>query len=147
MNSNARKGKKDEEEEEKKEENPTSHHMITTNHQENNFHLSNKKAIYYNMKIYYEATGQNPFDTIPLTYHIKEGENDREFLKFVDTFNNPQNNEVLNKYPKYGNSLWIVKPGENTNRGCGIQVSRDLPHIKSLVQVQMVNGHKRSYII
>lgn len=121
--------------------------MITTNHQENNFHLSNKKAIYYNMKIYYEATGQNPFDTIPLTYHIKEGENDREFLKFVDTFNNPQNNEVLNKYPKYGNSLWIVKPGENTNRGCGIQVSRDLPHIKSLVQVQMVNGHKRSYII
>jgi hypothetical protein len=43
--------------------------------------------------------------------------------------------------------LWIVKPGENTNRGCGIQVSRDLPHIKSLVQVQMVNGHKRSYII
>jgi len=31
--------------------------MITTNHQENNFHLSNKKAIYYNMKIYYESIG------------------------------------------------------------------------------------------
>ena len=31
--------------------------MITTNHQENNYHLSNKKAIYYNMKIYYESTG------------------------------------------------------------------------------------------
>jgi len=55
--SNARKGKKDDDEEEKKEENITSHHMTTANHQESNFHLSNKKAIYYNMKIYYESTG------------------------------------------------------------------------------------------
>ena len=144
---NARKGKKDDDEEEKKEENVTSHHMITTNHQENNFHLSNKKAIYYNMKIYYESMGINPFDDLPLTYHIKEGESDREFLKFAETFNNPGNNEVLKKFPKYGNSLWIIKPGENTNRGCGIQVSRDFNHIKSLIQNQQVNGHKRSYII
>lgn len=107
--------------------------MITTSHQENNYHLSNKKAIYYNMKIYYESLGQNPFDTLPLTYHIKEGENDREFHKFTETFNNPGNNDTLKKYPKYGNSLWIIKPGENTNRGCGIQVSRDFNHIKSLI--------------
>jgi hypothetical protein len=40
-----------------KEANPTSHAMITYNHMENNFHLSNKKALYYNMKIYYESTG------------------------------------------------------------------------------------------
>ena len=54
---------------------------------------------------------------------------------------------MLKKYPKYGTSLWIIKPGENTNRGCGIQVSRDFNHIKSLIQTQQVNGHKRSYII
>lgn len=54
---------------------------------------------------------------------------------------------MLQKFPKYGTSLWIVKPGENTNRGCGIQVSRDLNHIKSLIQTQQVNGHRRSYII
>ena len=35
----------------------TSHHILTYGHMENNFHLSNKKAIYYNMKIFYEATG------------------------------------------------------------------------------------------
>ena len=40
-----------------------------------------------------------------------------------------------------------MKPGENTNRGCGIQVSRDLNHIKTLIQTTHVNGHKRSYII
>lgn len=96
LNSNARgKGKNNDDDEEEKKENITSHHMITTNHQENNFHLSNKKAIYYNMKIYYESLGLNPFDFIPLTYHIKEGENDREFQKFVETYNNPADNEVL----------------------------------------------------
>lgn len=42
---------------EQKEENLTSHSLRTTNHQENNYHLSNKKAIYYNMKVYYEAIG------------------------------------------------------------------------------------------
>ena len=41
---------------ETKEENVSSHSFRTTNHMENNFHLSNKKAIYYNMKIYYEET-------------------------------------------------------------------------------------------
>ena len=55
ITSNARNKKDDEEE--KKEENITSHNLTTTNHQENNFHLSNKKAIYYNMKIYYESLG------------------------------------------------------------------------------------------
>jgi len=70
---------KHEDEKEAKEENQTSHHMITTNHQENNFHLSNKKAIWYNMKICYESLGLNPFDYVPLTFHIKDGENDREF--------------------------------------------------------------------
>jgi hypothetical protein len=53
---------------------------------ENNFHLSNKKALYYNMKIYYESTGQDWFGVLPLTFHIKEGPNDKEFLKFTDIF-------------------------------------------------------------
>lgn len=43
--------------EDEKEDNPTSHAIRTTNHMENNFHLSNKKALYYNMLVYYEATG------------------------------------------------------------------------------------------
>ena len=69
-------GKRGEKEEEIKEENNTHHNMITANHMEANFHLSNKKAIFYNMKIYYESTGSNTFDNVPLTYHIKEGVND-----------------------------------------------------------------------
>lgn len=78
--------KKADEDKNEKEENVTSHSMITTNHTENNFHLSNKKAIFYNMKVYYESLNLNPFDYLPLTFHIKEGVNDKEFNKFAEVF-------------------------------------------------------------
>ena len=60
--------------------------MITYNHMENNYHLSNKKALYYNMKIYYESIGQDWFSVLPLTFHIKEGHNDKEFIRFMELF-------------------------------------------------------------
>ena len=56
--------------------NITSHSLIVYSKQENNFHLSNKKAIYYNMKVYYEAIGKEYYNYMPLTFHIKEGLND-----------------------------------------------------------------------
>lgn len=114
------------EEGETKEENVTSHSSRTTNHMENNFHLSNKKAIYYNMKIYYEATKQSTFDFLPLTYHIKDGLGDTAYAKFEETYRHPELNPDIAKYPTMGKELWIVKPGENTNRGCGITVCREL---------------------
>ena len=42
------------------------------NHLEFHWNLSNKKALYYNMKAYYLATGKNPFDHIPETYHVQK---------------------------------------------------------------------------
>jgi len=46
-----------------------------------------------------------------------------------------------------GKEVWIVKPGENTNRGCGINVCKDLSSIKGICSNNMHNGKKRSYII
>jgi tubulin monoglycylase TTLL3/8 len=40
--------------------------------------------------------------------------------------------EIKKKYPDQKN-IWIVKPGENTNRGNGIHVCSDLNEIRSLV--------------
>jgi len=54
---------------------------------------------------------------------------------------------ILDQIRTFGKNLWIIKPGENTNRGCGIQVSKDLEHIKSLIQNTNINGMRRSYII
>lgn len=58
--------------------------MITYSHMENNFHLSNKKALFYNMKIYYDSIGQDCFGVLPLTFHIKEGPHDKEFVRFQE---------------------------------------------------------------
>ena len=141
----SKRDKKDEDQ--LKEENITSHLVRTTNHMENNFHLSNKKAIYYNMKVYYDATGQSTFDYLPLTYHIKDGLTDSQFHKFQEAFEQPLKNADIARYPCMGKDLWIVKPGENTNRGCGITVCRELSQIKSIISNTHVNGKKRSYII
>ena len=125
---------------------PTSHSVITYSHMENNFHLSNKKAIYYNMKIYYEAIGQDWWRVLPLTFHIKEGPNDKEFLKFQEVFKG-NDNGMYGNLDKLGKTIWIVKPGENTNRGCGIQVCKELQQIRDIIQNTNVNGQKRSYIV
>ena len=49
---------------------------------EDNFHMSNKKALYLNMRNYYEALNQNVFDQLPLTFHVKNGLEDPEFIRF-----------------------------------------------------------------
>lgn len=45
--------------------------------------------------------------------------------------------------------MWIVKPGENTNRGCGITVCRELDHITSIIEnkVALKDNKLRSYIV
>ena len=49
---------------------------------EDNFHMNNKKALYLNLKNYYEAMDQDIFDVVPLTFHVKNGLEDPEFAKF-----------------------------------------------------------------
>jgi len=80
------KGKKGDEKEEEKEENVTSHNLLAYAKMENNYHLSNKKAVFYNMKVYCEAIGKEYHHYMPLTFHIKEGLNDPAFLKFEQLF-------------------------------------------------------------
>ena len=49
---------------------------------EDNFHVNNKKALFLNMKNYYEAMDADVFENIPLTFHIKTGLDDPEFHRF-----------------------------------------------------------------
>lgn len=49
---------------------------------EDNYHLSNKKALLINMKNFYDAVGQDPFDALPVTFHVKNGLEDPEFTRF-----------------------------------------------------------------
>jgi len=56
-----------------------SNEMKIYNKIEDNFHISNKKALYLNMKNYYEALNEDVFDYLPLTFHLKQGVKDPEF--------------------------------------------------------------------
>ena len=44
-------------------------------------------------------------------------------------------------------NIWIIKPGENTNRGNGIKVCSSLNEIKEILNANMYEYHKRTFIL
>ena len=100
------------------------------NHLEGNFHLSSKKALFYNLKSYFEALKTDPFKWIPLTFHIKNTENDKQYLQFLKHYGKNQSQNI-----------WIIKPGENTNRGNGISISKDIEGIKAIFTSTIAEHH------
>lgn len=108
-----------------------------------NFHLANKKALYYNMKIYYGLVGEDVFASLPVTFHIQNGVEDPEFASFLRFF---AEFEAAN--PKRKN-VWIIKPGESSNRGNGIQVAGDINGVRDIVKNKdsHQNGFKKTYIV
>lgn len=99
---------------------PGSHKLY--NRIEDNFNLTAKKYLYSNMKEYYAKMGEDVFSILPVTFHIEHGEDDPEFINFLTHFHSTT--------PPLA---YIIKPGENSNRGHGITVSDNLETIKSLI--------------
>lgn len=96
------------------------------------------------MKSYYEAIEEDPFLSIPVTFHVKLGLQDpeyRTFKKYYQDFHEKQK-ELKVKDP----NIWIIKPGENTNRGIGIQVATDYENLEELVR-NATHNSKRTCII
>ena len=79
------------------------------------------------MKNYYKAMNQDPFIHLPVTFHVKQGVNDPEFANFKNYY------DIQTKDEDTKHNAWIIKPGENTNCGHGIQVSKDYGEIKALI--------------
>ena len=96
------------------------------NHVEGGAQLGNKKALFYNLKAYYECLGKNPFDYIPLTFHISKGLIDPQFDSFKEVFEDMK--QIENQ-----ENVWIIKPGENSNRGTGIMICKTLGKIKEII--------------
>mmetsp|Transcript_800 Transcript_800/g.667 ORF Transcript_800/g.667 Transcript_800/m.667 type:complete len:195 (+) Transcript_800:46-630(+) len=95
------------------------------------------------MKQYYEELGENPYDILPLTFHVKNGSNDPEFSNFQKHF---YEQKEISENDKISNNVWIIKPGENSNRGGGISVSNDFYQIKGELD-DMAATHKRTCIL
>ena len=49
---------------------------------EGNNSLCNKKTLFSNLVKYYQSIGEDPHKTLPLTFHITEGTNDKTFTDF-----------------------------------------------------------------
>ena len=108
-----------------------------------NYNLTNKKTLFFNMKSYYESLGEDPFNILPLTFHVKGGSEDPEFQNFKKHFD--EQKEIWEKN-NLSNNVWIIKPGENSNRGGGISVSNNLEEIKELLNT-FSTVYKRTWIL
>ena len=113
---------------------------------ERNQELSNKKRLFVNLKKYYTLMKKNPFEHIPLTFHISKGIKDGTFAKFKEEFLRIQA-ETNKKADKYLNNIWLVKPGEFTNRGSGISICSSLSEITRIIEEAKFEGSHRTYII
>ena len=110
---------------------------------EDNFHLSNKKAMFLNIKLFYEAMGKDPFNALPVTFHVKTGLDDPEFARFKAYYFKEEEEVKKQKTAQEGKrNIWIVKPGENTNRGNGITVLKEFEEIKSLIAESTANKRR-----
>jgi len=111
---------------------------------EDNFHLSNKKALLLNMRNYYEAIGKDVFSALPVTFHIKSIDEDAEFMRFKQYYQKEEEQRI--KSGDKTKNIWIVKPGENTNRGQGITVMKEFEEIKQII-VESTASKKRTCIV
>ena len=78
-----------------------SRQLKLTNHLPQQHQLSNKKSLFQNLHAYYKSKDLNPFDFIPVTFHLASSTSDPEFQRFVD-YAESQNKKK---------NLWIIKPG------------------------------------
>ena len=79
------------------------------------------------MKQYYESIGMDPFASMPVTFHIKAGLSDPEFSRFTHY-------HLQQKHLHQVNSVWIIKPGEDSNQGRGINITGEFKEISTLVK-------------
>lgn len=96
------------------------------NHLEQNYYIGNKKALFYNMRAYYNKMQMNIFDALPLTFHIVKGVDDPEYKLFFNYYSQLEENKRRGEDER---NIWIVKPGEYSNRGHGISVCHSLDDI------------------
>ena len=108
---------------------------MITNHIPQNACIGSKKNLFKSLFTYYsDYLRMDPFEFIPKSYNVKSTD-DPEFKRFIRE----------NKTKK--SKIWIIKPGENTNRGNGI-VLAEFEEIQALIKKEKHdNGQTKTYII
>lgn len=115
-----------------------SEHQKLHNKLEFNQCLTNKKGLYATMKLYYESLGLELFAKVPMTFNVTS-EADEEYQKFLQIYQEYESEKTKGTMQ----NIWIIKPGEYTNRGNGITVCQALEDINAILKP----APDRSFII
>ena len=118
------------------------------NHLPRNYVLGNKKALFSTMRKYYECCKQDVFERLLLTFHVQNGLEDPSISNSCSTTTRRQSSAKKNQDSKLAQkvrNIWIIKPGEFTNRGNGITVCQTLDEIKAILKniKRLENGSLR----
>lgn len=95
-----------------------------------NNHISNKKSLFLTMKDFYTTSQVDVFSKVPLTFNISQKFEDPEFHHF--RLKHQEFETYRESHPSFQN-IWIVKPGEFTNRGTGISVCKTIDEVSKLI--------------
>lgn len=93
------------------------------------------------MKAHYEAQGKQVFDYLPVTFHIKRY-GDAAWVEFEKYY-------TQDERAQDGERVWIVKPGENSNRGKGITVHSEWEGLRRWVagEIGGENNPRKTLIV
>ena len=59
---------------------------LSHNHIDHHYHLSDKKTLFKNLTNYCKTKALDPFDYIPVTFHLEKGVNNTAFVDFMNYF-------------------------------------------------------------
>ncbi|CDW74359.1 tubulin-tyrosine ligase family protein [Stylonychia lemnae] len=99
--------------------------------------IATKSGLFYNLKKLCADNNLSLNDYIPETYLIR--------VENKDYDSRSRDLEAFRKV--FNNHIWILKPGENSNRGHGIQVLDKLDKIVSAVETQYSGGHYKTVVL
>jgi len=98
--------------------------------------IATKSGLFLALRNYYKDKNIRLFDVVPDTYLIStECKTSYEFER---------KERQIEEFTKAAgpDSIWILKPGENTNRGHGIQIFNDVRKIVRSINTEYLNQYK-----
>lgn len=93
------------------------------NHFEGGGAICTKKGLCETMSTLFLNQGRDPFGALPLTF-IVESSSDPQFALFEEAYQN---------MASVKQRIWIVKPAEWANRGCGIRIYKSIEEVRARV--------------
>eukprot|EP00347_Sterkiella_histriomuscorum_P022577 403337958 len=91
---------------------------------EDNYHLANKKGLLFNLQEFYRSQNLDIFEShvFPQTFLIRNSSDDEDYFRLI---------RYIQENP---DTVWIIKPGENSNRGCGISLCQSKEGIQKEIE-------------